>query len=127
MTDPAKKVHGQIKSILGDRSEVVGVQGRDIVDVGSGIRAIVSTLVGEVSIFSLGYFQWNKLMRGTNQDWVDRSGSRRGVVEDPERMYVLSNLFDVRLISSSDDYITYPRRPGYLTICLGRNYIYHLV
>jgi hypothetical protein len=48
--DPAKKVHGQIKSILGDKSEVVGVQGRDIVDIGSGVRAIASSLVGEVSI-----------------------------------------------------------------------------
>jgi hypothetical protein len=50
IVDPAKKVHGQIKSILGDKSEVVGVQGRDIVDIGSGVRAIASSLVGEVSI-----------------------------------------------------------------------------
>jgi len=49
MVDPAKKVHGQIKSILGDNSEVVGVQGRDIVDIGSGVRAIASSLVGDVS------------------------------------------------------------------------------
>jgi hypothetical protein len=49
MEDPAKKVHGQLWSILGDKSEVVGLQGRDIVDVGSGVRAIVSALVGEVS------------------------------------------------------------------------------
>jgi hypothetical protein len=46
--DPAKKVHGQIKSILGDKSEVVGIEGRDIVDIGSGVRAIASSLVGEV-------------------------------------------------------------------------------
>jgi hypothetical protein len=50
IVDPAKKVHGQIKSILGDKSEVVGIQGRDIVDIGSGVRAIASSLVGEVSI-----------------------------------------------------------------------------
>jgi len=49
MIDPAKKVHGQIYSILGDKSEVVGIQGRDVVDIGSGVRAIVSALVGEVS------------------------------------------------------------------------------
>lgn len=49
MVDPAKKVHGQIWSILGDKSEVVGIQGRDVVDVGSGIRGIVSALIGEVS------------------------------------------------------------------------------
>jgi hypothetical protein len=52
IVDPAKKVHGQIKSILGDKSEVVGVQGRDIVDIGSGVRAIASSLVGEVSILT---------------------------------------------------------------------------
>jgi hypothetical protein len=33
---------------LGDKSEVVGIQGRDIVDIGSGVRAIASSLVGEV-------------------------------------------------------------------------------
>jgi hypothetical protein len=48
MIDPAKKVHGQLGSILGDKSHVVGVQGRDIVDIGSGIRAIVAGLIGEV-------------------------------------------------------------------------------
>jgi hypothetical protein len=51
MVDPANKVHGQIKSILGDKSEIVGIQGRDIVDIGSGVRAIASSLVGEVSEF----------------------------------------------------------------------------
>jgi hypothetical protein len=51
MVDPAKKVHGQIKSILGDKSEAVGIQGRDIVDIGSVVRAIASSLVGEVCDF----------------------------------------------------------------------------
>lgn len=51
MTDPAKKVNGQIQSILGDKSEVVSIQGRDITDIGSGVKNIVLALVGEVSSF----------------------------------------------------------------------------
>lgn len=51
MTDPAKKVNGQIKSILGDKSEGVSIQGRDITDIGSGVKNIVLALVGEVSSF----------------------------------------------------------------------------
>ena len=61
MIDPGKKVHGQLSTILGtQRSEVVGVQGRDILDIGTGIRAIVSGLLGDVSPFS---GNWVLLMR----------------------------------------------------------------
>jgi hypothetical protein len=50
LADPGKKVHGQLYTILGNqRSEVVSVQGRDILDISSGIRAIVSGIIGDVS------------------------------------------------------------------------------
>ena len=71
MIDPAKKVHGQIKSILGDKSEVVGVQGRDIVDIGTGVRAIASSLVGEVRETPPHKMQW--LMVVAVKEWVYRS------------------------------------------------------
>lgn len=65
MIDPGKKVHGQLSTILGtQRSEVVGVQGRDILDIGTGIRAIVSGLLGDVRPFS------------ENWVWLTRRGRR---------------------------------------------------
>jgi len=87
MIDPAKKVHGQIYSILGDKSEVVGIQGRDIVDIGSGVRAIVSPLVGDVSP---SICQVWGLMVGTDQERLDWSRSSGSLVENQERMYVFS-------------------------------------
>jgi len=87
MIDPAKKVHGQIYSILGDKSEVVGIQGRDIVDIGSGVRAIVSALVGEVSHWIC--MVWG-LMVGTDQERLNWARSSGSLVERQERMYVFS-------------------------------------
>ena len=63
---------------MGDKSEVVGIQGRDIVDIGSGVRAIASSLLGEVSVLYM--MAREELMVDAVKEWVHGTGPGGRVV-----------------------------------------------